>query len=93
LSRDLFHLQFSQHEMLADRAKHNSRTHSKQNAPRGELLDRQENNSARSVQTVSLFIDPEGPRRASLECTASELARTLGLKYSDLLKEFRGRAG
>jgi len=85
----LVHLQFSQHEMLADRAKQQQQNALETNAPRGELLDRQGKQLARSVQTVSLFIDPEGLDAASLECTASELARTLGLKYPDLLKEFR----
>ncbi|HEX3185611.1 MAG TPA: penicillin-binding protein [Pyrinomonadaceae bacterium] len=85
----LVHLQFSKHEMLADRAKQQQQNALETNAPRGELLDRQGKQLARSVQTVSLFIDPEGLDAASLECTASELARTLGLKYPDLLKEFR----
>ena len=85
----LVHLQFSQHEMLADRAKQQQQNALETNAPRGELLDRQGKQLARSVQTVSLFIDPEGLDAASLDCTASELSRTLGLKYPDLLKEFR----
>ena len=85
----LVHLQFSQHELLADRAKQQQQNALETTAPRGELLDRQGKQLARSVQTVSLFLDPDGLDAASLECTASELSRTLGLKYPDLLKEFR----
>jgi cell division protein FtsI (penicillin-binding protein 3) len=85
----LVHLQFSQHEMLADRAKQQQQNALETNGPRGELLDRQGKQLARSVQTVSLFIDPEGLDEASLECTASELSRNLGLKFPDLLKEFK----
>jgi cell division protein FtsI (penicillin-binding protein 3) len=85
----LVHLQFSQHERLADRAKQQQQNALETNAPRGELLDRQGKQLARSVQTVSLFIDPEGLDAASLECTASELSRNLGLKFPDLLKQFR----
>jgi len=85
----LVHLQFSQHELLADRGKQQQQNALETTAPRGELLDRQGKQLARSVQTVSLFLDPDGLDAASLECTASELSRTLGLKYPDLLKEFR----
>jgi cell division protein FtsI (penicillin-binding protein 3) len=85
----LVHLQFSQHETLADRAKQQQQNALETTAPRGELLDRQGKQLARSVQTVSLFLDPDGLDAASLECTASELSSNLGLKYPDLLKEFR----
>jgi len=85
----LVHLQFSQHEMLADRAKQQQQNALETNAPRGELLDRQGKQLARSVNTVSLFLDPEGLDAASLECTASELSRNLGFNYPDLLKDFR----
>src|SRR5262245_49608911 len=85
----LVHLQFSQHELLAERAKQQQQNAVETNAPRGELLDRQERPLARSVQTVSLFLDPGGLDAASLECTASELSQTLDFKYPDLLKEFR----
>jgi len=43
---------------------------------------------ARSVQTVSLFVDPDGLDAGSLECTATELSRALGLNYQELAKEF-----
>src|SRR5688572_20321415 len=85
----LVHLQFSQHETLAERAKQQQQNAVPTTGQRGELLDRQERQLARSVQTVSLYLDPEGLDRSALDCTASELSRALGLNYGDLAKEFR----
>lgn len=85
----LVHLQFSQHETLVERAKQQQQDAIPTTAQRGELLDRQERQLARSIQTVSLFVDPFGLDSAALECTASELSNALGMKYADLLKEFR----
>ena len=85
----LVHLQFSQHETLVERAKLQQQDAIATTAQRGELLDRQERPLARSIQTVSLFVDPFGLDSAALECTASELSNALGKKYADLLKEFR----
>ena len=84
----LIHLQFSQHDTLADRARQQQQDAIETGAQRGELLDRQERQLARSVQTVSLFLDPDGLDAASLECTATELSRVLGLNYQELAKEF-----
>src|SRR6185503_3285101 len=85
----LVHLQWSQHDMLADRARLQQQNAVDTTAQRGDLLDRQERQLARSVQTVSLYLDPFGLDAATLECTASEVSRALGLKYPDVLKEFR----
>lgn len=84
----LVHLQLSQHNLLADRARQQQQNAIDTGAQRGELLDRQERQLARSVQTVSLFLDPFGLDPASLECTAAELSRALGLNYTELAKEF-----
>ena len=84
----LVHLQFSQHDTLADRAREQQQNAIETGAQRGELLDRQERQLARSVQTVSLFLDPDGLDAASLDCTATELSRALGLNYQELAKEF-----
>src|SRR5215204_2616317 len=56
----LIHLQFSQHEGLANRARQQQQNSIETTPLRGELLDRHERQLARSVQTVSLFIDPDG---------------------------------
>ena len=84
----LVHLQFSQHDTLADRARQQQQNAIETGAPRGELLDRQERQLARSVQTVSFYLDPKGLDSASLECAASELAHGLGLNYAELVKDF-----
>ena len=85
----LVHLQFSQHEGLANRARQQQQNSIETTPQRGELLDRQERQLARSVQTVSLFLDPDGLDTATLDRNAQQLAQSLGLKYADLAKEFR----
>ena len=84
----LVHLQFSQHDALAERARQQQQNAIETGAQRGELLDRQERQLARSVQTVSLFLDPFGLETSALECTAAELSSSLGLNYANLVKEF-----
>src|ERR687885_689672 len=85
----LVYLQFSQYETLASRARQQQQNEVETTPQRGELLDRQERQLARSVQTVSLFLDPDGLDLGQLECTARQLSETLGLKYQDLFAEFR----
>src|SRR6185369_936722 len=58
-------------------------------AQRGELLDRQGRELARSVQTVSLFLDPAGLDAKTLDQSAQQVAKILNIKESDLAKEFR----
>ncbi len=84
----LIHLQFSQHDTLVDRARQQQQDAIETGAQRGELLDRYERQLARSVQTVSLFLDPGGLDAASLDCTATELSRALSLNYAEVAKEF-----
>jgi cell division protein FtsI (penicillin-binding protein 3) len=85
----LVYLQFSQHEGLANRARQQQQNSIDTAPERGELLDRQGRQLARSVQTVSLFLDPHGLDVGQLECTAQELSRSLGLKSKDLIAGFR----
>src|SRR5829696_764416 len=85
----LVYLQFSQHEGLANRARQQQQNSIETSPLRGELLDRQERQLARSVQTVSLFLDPDGLDAATLDRTARQLAQALGMKQADLAKEFR----
>lgn len=84
----LIHLQFSQHETLADRARQQQQNSFETTPQRGELLDRQGRQLARSIQTVSLFLDPDGLDAATLDRNAKHLAQSLGLKYADLAKQF-----
>lgn len=85
----LVYLQFSQHEELANRARQQQQNAIETSPQRGELLDRQGRQLARSVQTVSLFLDPGELDFGQLECTAQQLSQSLGLKFKDLLAEFR----
>src|SRR5215204_5454218 len=85
----LVYLQFSQYDALANRARQQQQNSIETSPLRGELLDRQERQLARSVQTVSLFLDPDGLDAATLDRTAQQLAQALGMKQADLAKEFR----
>src|SRR5215813_739228 len=89
VSARLVYLQFSQHENLANRARQQQQNSIDTAPERGELLDRQGRQLARSVQTVSLFLDPGGLDLGQLECTAEQLSQSFGMKYKDLLAEFR----
>ncbi len=85
----LVYLQFSQYDALANRARQQQQNSIETTPQRGELLDRQERQLARSVQTVSLFLDPEGLDAETLDHTAQQVAQALGMKHADLAKEFR----
>ena len=85
----LVHLQFSQHERLANRARQQQQNAIETTPQRGELLDRHGRQLAQSVQTVSLFLDPDGLDFGQLECTAQQLSQSLGMNYKDLLGQFR----
>ena len=89
VSARLVYLQFSQHENLANRARQQQQNAIETSPQRGELLDRQGRQLARSVQTVSLFLDPDGLDVETLDRNAQQLAKMLGLKQADLAKEFR----
>jgi len=85
----LVYLQFSQYDNLADRARQQQQNEIETSPQRGDLLDRQERQLASSVQTVSLFIDPNGLDTATLDRNAQQLARSLNLKQADLARDFR----
>jgi len=85
----LIYLQFSQYENLANRARQQQQNAIETSPLRGELLDRQGRQLAQSVQTVSLFLDPDGLDVETLDRNAKQLAQSLGLKQADLAKEFR----
>ncbi|HVI71458.1 MAG TPA: penicillin-binding protein 2, partial [Pyrinomonadaceae bacterium] len=85
----MVYLQFSQHENLVNRARQQQQNAIETGPQRGELLDRQERQLARSVQTVSLFLDPDGLDTPALDRNAQQLAQSLGLKQAELTKQFR----
>ncbi|HEY0366147.1 MAG TPA: penicillin-binding protein [Pyrinomonadaceae bacterium] len=85
----LVYLQFSQYNNLANRARQQQQNAIETSPLRGELLDRQERQLARSVQTVSLFIDPDGLDIPTLDRNAQQLAQSLHLKQAELSRDFR----
>jgi len=89
ISARLVYLQFSQYDSLVNRARQQQQNSIETSAQRGELLDRHGSELARSVQTVSLFLDPEGLDATTLDHSAQQVAKILNLKESDLAKEFR----
>ncbi len=89
VSARLVYLQVSQHEGLANRARQQQQNAVETSPQRGELLDRQERQLARSVQTASLFLDPEDLNAEALDCIATQLSQALGLNYKDLQSQFR----
>jgi len=89
ISARLVYLQFSQYDSLVNRARQQQQNSIETSAQRGELLDRHGSELARSVQTVSLFLDPEGLDATTLDHSAQRVAKILNLKESDLAKEFR----
>jgi cell division protein FtsI (penicillin-binding protein 3) len=89
VSARLVYLQVSQHDGLVNRARQQQQNALETSPHRGDLLDRQGRELARSVQTISLFVDPEGLKPDELQCTATELAKALGEKESDLLKQLQ----
>ncbi len=92
ISARLVYLQFSQYEALANRARQQQQNTIETSPQRGELLDRQERQLARSIQTVSLFLDPDGLDVATLDRNAQQLSKSLGLKQAELAKEFHDAA-
>ena len=88
VSARLVYLQVSQHSTLTNRARQQQQNALDTTPQRGELLDRHGRQLARSVQTISLFIDPYELEAGELECTAQQLSNELGLNHADLLQQF-----
>src|SRR4029077_6821963 len=70
ISARLVYLQVSRHDKLIERARQQQQDAVDTMPQRGSLLDRQEMELARSVETISLFVAPdEIPDSAAVECT------------------------
>jgi cell division protein FtsI (penicillin-binding protein 3) len=89
VSARLVFLQISQHDGLANRARLQQQDAIETSPQRGDLLDCQGRELARSVETVSLFMDPAGLTGEDLDCTANVVASALGLKAANLSQEFQ----
>lgn len=87
VSARLVYLQVSQHASLSNRARQQQQNALDTTPQRGELLDRHGHQLARSVQTISLFLDPADLGAGELECTAQQLSSALGLSYDDVSQQ------
>ncbi|MEK6282177.1 MAG: penicillin-binding protein [Acidobacteriota bacterium] len=85
ISARLVYLQVSKHEKLVERAQQQQQEAVESSPQRGPLLDRQERELARSIDTVSVFIAPDEFDKSDdnafgeIDCTASLIAPVLGL--------------
>ncbi|HSS20094.1 MAG TPA: penicillin-binding protein [Pyrinomonadaceae bacterium] len=89
ISARLVYLQVYQHQKLATRAQQQQQDAFEISPTRGPVLDRQERELARTVDTTSVFVAPDEFRKdkkdteaqvvAAVDCTAQALASTLGL--------------
>jgi cell division protein FtsI (penicillin-binding protein 3) len=89
ISARLVYLQVSQHQKLTARAHQQQQDAFEITPTRGAVLDRQERELARTIDTTSVFIAPDEFRQdkkdteaqivAAVDCTAQGLATTLGL--------------
>jgi cell division protein FtsI (penicillin-binding protein 3) len=89
VSARLVYLQVSQHNSLSNRARQQQQNALDTTPQRGELLDRHGRELARSVPTVSLFIDPDELKADELECTAQQLSVSLGVDQFELFRELQ----
>src|SRR2546423_1518389 len=91
ISARLVYLQISQHDKLVDRAHQQQQEAIETSPQRGPVLDRQERELARSIETTSIFLAPdefdkktEAQTLGEIDCTANYLSSSLGLDQKDL---------
>ncbi len=87
----LVYLQVSRHEKLIERAQNQQQQAIETGAQRGPLLDRQERELARSIDTTSVFIAPdefdgktEADTEGAINCTTTSLSPILGVPQKEL---------
>jgi cell division protein FtsI/penicillin-binding protein 2 len=87
----LVYLQVSSHEKLVERAQNQQQDAISTGAQRGPLLDRQERELARSIDTASVFIAPEefdgkteADTNGAIDCTTTLLSPILRMGHGDL---------
>lgn len=86
ISARLVYLQVSAHDSLVERAQRQQQYALETGAQRGQVLDRQGRELARSIQTESLFIDPaELETSGDINCVAARVASVLGLNEKELV--------
>src|SRR5262252_9511269 len=82
----LIQLQINQHDELALRARNQQLGAIETSPTRGQVLDRQGRELARSVDTESFYSDPSEVR--NVEETARRIASVTGLDRVDLIRRF-----
>lgn len=97
ISARLVYLQVSQHEKLTARAQQQQQDSFEISPTRGAVLDRQERELARTIDTTSVFVAPDEFRKdkkdseeqviAAVDCTAQGLAASLGLDRKALFSQ------
>ncbi len=81
----LVYLQVSAHDSLVERARRQQQQSLEMSPQRGQLLDRQERELARSITTESIFVDPaEFKTTGDITCTAFRVASVLALDEESL---------
>ncbi len=95
----LIYLQVSRHDSLTERARQQQQGALETSPQRGQLLDRQGRELARSVDTSSIFFDcgelkgaTEKETSANLECTAQVLAPALAISEKELTRKLKEAA-
>jgi cell division protein FtsI/penicillin-binding protein 2 len=83
----LVYLQVSRHDSLIERARQQQQDAIETAPQRGQLLDRQGRELARSIETVSIFVDPGELNEADVECLAPVLAAALRTERAALSKQ------
>jgi cell division protein FtsI (penicillin-binding protein 3) len=91
ISGRLVYLQVSQHDKLVERAHQQQQEAIETSPQRGLVLDRQERELARSIETTSIFLAPdefdektEAQTIGAIDCTANYLSSSLGLDQKNL---------
>ncbi|CAN5872654.1 penicillin-binding protein [soil metagenome] len=84
----LVYLQISEHDRLVGRAQRQQQFALDTDPERGELLDRQSRELARSIQTASIFVDPaELETSGDIGCVATRVASILKLDEVSLVSQ------
>ncbi len=85
ISFRLVYLQVSAHQDLVERAQRQQQYALETGPQRGQLLDRQGRELARSIQTESIFVDPaELETAGDIKCVVVRVASALGMNESEL---------
>lgn len=90
ISVRLVYLQISDHDRLVARAQRQQQHALEMGAERGQLLDRHDRELARSIQTASIFVDPEELETpGDIDCVATRVGSVLKLDEKTLGDQLR----